>query len=258
MSKIFQAAAWWCWVPRFLTPEQFVRGVAEIGYAGIDLAPAEFFPLIHAHGLRISAIGGHGSIESGLNRRENHGRIERELRTNIELAARWKIPNLICFAGSRENLSEAEGIARTAEGLRRVAPAAEAAGVTLVLELLNSKVDHPDYQADRTSFAYEVCKAVASPRVKMLYDIYHMQIMEGDVIRTLRATHDEIAHYHTAGNPGRNELDDTQELHYAGIFRAIAATGYAGFVTHEFLPARDPLTGLREAFDIGAKHLSLP
>jgi hydroxypyruvate isomerase len=256
MGKILQAAAWWCWVPRFLTPDQFVRGLAEIGYAGIDLAPEEFFPLIQTHGLQISAIKGHDSIESGLNRRENHARIERELRTAIDLAARWKIPNLICFSGSRAGMRDAEGVARTAEGLRRVAPAAEAAGVTLVLELLNSKVDHADYQADRTSFAYDVCKAVASPRVKVLYDIYHMQIMEGDVIRTLQTAQDEIAHYHTAGNPGRNELDDTQELHYPGIFRAITATGYSGFVTHEFIPTRDPLAGLREAYEIGAEHLS--
>lgn len=255
MNRILQAAAWWCWVPRFLSPEQFVRGVADIGYAGIDLPPEEFFPLVHAHGLRISSFRGHDSIESGLNRRENHDRIERELHASIALAARWNIPNLICFSGSRAGLPDDEGIARTIEGLRRIAPVAEAAGVTLILELLNSKVNHPDYQADNTPFAYAVCKGVASPRVKILYDIYHMQIMEGDVIRTLQAAHDEIAHYHTAGNPGRGELDDTQELHYPGIFRAIAATGFSGFVTHEFLPTRDPLTGLREAFEIGAQHL---
>jgi hydroxypyruvate isomerase len=256
MSGILQSAAWWCWVPRFLSPEEFVRGVAEIGYAGIDLAPEEYFSLVRSHGLRIAAIKGHDSIESGLNRRENHDRIVRELRASIELAARWEIPNLICFAGSRAALSEREGVERTAEGLRRIAPIAEAAGVTLILELLNSKVDHPDYQADNTPFAYRVCKAVASPRVKVLYDIYHMQIMEGDVIRALRSAQDEIAHYHTAGNPGRNELDDAQEIHYPGVFRAIAATGYRGYVTHEFLPTRDPLAGLREAYEIGARYLA--
>ena len=159
------------------------------------------------------------------------------------------------YSWQNRKAANTAGAAIAAEGLARVTPMAEAAGVNLVLELLNSKVDHPDYQADRTAYAVDVCQRVASPRVKALYDIYHMQIMEGDVIRTIQQHHTEFAHYHTAGNPGRHELDATQEINYAPIFRAIKATGYSGYVVHEFMPAGDPLAGLRQAFEIGAANL---
>jgi hydroxypyruvate isomerase len=160
------------------------------------------------------------------------------------------IPNLICFSGRRAGLGDAEGAEITAEGLRRVAPAAEAAGVTLVLELLNSKIDHPDYQCDHTRWGAEVCRMVSSPRVKLLYDIYHMQVMEGDIIGTLRRHNDLIGHYHTAGVPGRHEIDGTQELNYPAILRAIAATGYSGYVGQEFLPQGDPGMALKAALDL--------
>ena len=166
------------------------------------------------------------------------------------MAEQWKIPNLICFSGSREAIDDTEGADITAEGLRRVAPAAEAAGVNLVIELLNSKVDHPDYQCDHTAWGIQVCQMVDSPRVKLLYDIYHMQIMEGDIIRTIRAHHQYFAHYHTAGNPGRNDMDDTQELYYPPIIRAIQETGYDGYVGHEFIPKGDPIAALRAAYEL--------
>lgn len=245
MAKISQSVAWWCFVPAQLAPEQFVRAVAEAGYAGIDLVPQAYWPLVADHGLAISAIDGHASITLGLNRADQHARIEQELRARIALAEQWRIPNIICFSGSRAGQAEEVGIANTAAGLARVATAAESAGVTLVLELLNSKVDHPDYQADHTAWGLEVCQRVSSPRVRLLYDIYHMQIMEGDLIRTLRAAQTMIGHYHTAGNPGRNDLDEAQEINYPAVLRAIAATGYTGYIAHEFVPKGEPVLALQ-------------
>ena len=248
MSRISQSVAWWCFVPGLMTPEQFIRAVAETGYPAIDLVPIEYCELVTAHGLAISSIGGHQPLEIGLNRRDQHDRIEQEILSNLAHAERWKAHNLICFSGNRNGLDDATGAEITAVGLARVAAAAEAAGVTLVLELLNSKVNHPDYQADHTAWGVQVCQMVASPRVKLLYDIYHMQIMEGDIIRTIQANHLWIGHYHTAGNPGRNELDDTQELAYPAILRAISTTGYTGYVAHEFIPKGDPLQALQTTF----------
>jgi hydroxypyruvate isomerase len=185
-----------------------------------------------------------------LNRRENHARIEREIRAKLELAQQWGVPNLICFSGNRAGIADDIGAQLTAEGLQRVAPYAEAAGVNLVLELLNSKVDHPGYQCDHSAWGLDVVRMVDSPRVKLLYDIYHMQIMEGDIIRTIRQHHAAFAHYHTAGNPGRNDLDDTQELYYPPIVRAIVETGYDGYLGQEFIPKGDPIAALKAAFDL--------
>ncbi len=255
MSTIQQAVAWWCFVPEKLTPEQFVQAAAAAGYAAVDLVPSEYWSLVKAHGLGISAIAGHHSLTDGLNRRELHESIGREILTAIEQAQRWNIPNLICFSGNRAGLDDAAGAAITAEGLARVAPAAEAAGVTLVLELLNSKVDHPDYQADHTAWGVEVCRQIGSPAVRLLYDIYHMQIMEGDVIRTIQEAHPWFSHYHTAGNPGRNDLDTEQELYYPAILRAIRATGYTGFIAHEFIPKADPAAALAAAFELCGPYL---
>ena len=201
----------------------------------------------------IASHGGHQSISSGLNDVTQHDRIEAEIHKNLALAVKYEIPNLIVFSGERRaGLSEAEGAENCAVGLRRVAKAAEDAGVTLVMELLNSKVDHRGYQCDRSAWGIQVCESVGSPRVKLLYDIYHMQIMEGDIIRTIQEGHAHFGHYHTAGNPGRRDMDDTQELNYPPILRAIAATGYDGYVGHEFIPKGDPVTALRAAFDLCA------
>jgi len=250
MARLKQSLAWWCFVPGAMTPEALLRTAAEIGYGAVELVPPEHWQLVREHGLRIASIAGHASIAEGLNRREHHERIEREILANLEHANQWTIPNLICFSGSRAGLSDAQGAEIAAEGLRRVAPAAEAAGVTLVLELLNSTIDHPDYQGDHTSWGAEVCRMVGSPRVKLLYDIYHMQIMEGDIISTIRAHSDLIGHYHAAGVPGRHEIDDAQELNYPAIARAIAATGYGGYIGQEFVPQGDPRAALKAAFDL--------
>jgi hydroxypyruvate isomerase len=248
MSAIVQSVGWWCFVPQLLSPEQFVVAAAEAGFAALDLVPPEHWGPVSDHGLAISSIAGHQPLEVGLNRRDQHERIGREIRAAIGHAQRLGIPNVICFSGNREGLDDATGLEVTAEGLRRVAPAAEEAKVTLVLELLNSKVDHPDYQADHTAWGVGVCQAIGSPRVKLLYDIYHMQIMEGDVIRTLRALHPLIGLYHTAGNPGRNDLDNAQELNYPAVLKAIQETGYAGYLAHEFIPKGEPVAALRTVF----------
>ncbi len=233
-----------------------VTAAAEIGYEGIDIWQREAdFPDIAAvaarHGMVIASCVGHNDIEEGLNRRENHARIEHELAESVDVAARHNIAGLICFSGRRRpEITDQEGIAMTVEGLRKIAPYAEKKGVTLLLELLNSKVDHEGYQADHTAWGVEVCRGVDSPRVKLLYDIYHMQIMEGDIIRTIRQYAEYIGHYHTAGNPGRNELHGDQELNYPAICRAIATTGRGVFVGHEFVPTTEPLEALRATYDL--------
>jgi hydroxypyruvate isomerase len=202
-----QSFSWWCFEGR-IELEQMLQATKRIGLTGIELIEPEFWPIVKKYGLEIASHRGHESIESGLNDRANHDRIEGELLKNIRLAEKWAVPNLIVFAGNRiAGVSEETGAHVTAECLARVAAIAESAGINLVLELLNSKVDHIGYQADHTSWGVQVCEMVASPRVKLLYDVYHMQITEGDVIRTIQANHHQIAHYHTAGNPGRNNLD---------------------------------------------------
>lgn len=229
---------------------------AEIGYAAVELwhRGDDFetvMTLAKEYGLAVASMSGHASLPDGLNKRANHDRIEAELKTSIDVAAQHNIPGLICFSGNRQpELSEEEAIEAVAAGLRRVAPYAEAKGVNLNLELLNSKVNHPGYQCDHTAWGVAVCERVNSPRVKLLYDIYHMQIMEGDIIRTIREHIQWIGHFHTAGNPGRNDLDETQELNYTAICRAISETGYDLYVGHEFRPKGDPIAALHDTFAI--------
>ena len=250
LRRLKQSVSWWCFVRGEVLPQTFIRAVADIGYEGIELVDQAYWPLIKAHGLSIASTNAGLSIEQGWNRREHHADLEQRIDAALHLAEQWSIPTIIVFSGTRQGLSDREGIEITAEGLSRIAPAAEDAGVTLALELLNSKVDHPDYQCDHTAWGVEVCRLVNSPRVKLLYDIYHMQIMEGDIIRTIRQYHPYIAHYHTAGNPGRHELDERQELNYAPIVRALLETGYTGYLGQEFLPLGDPIAALKQAFDL--------
>ena len=228
--------------------------VADIGFEAVELWSRgetldQTVKLAQRHGLVVASMMGHNALGDGLNKRSNHERIDSELRASIDIAAHHGIPGLICFSGNRQRYqTEIEAIAAVADGLRGVAPYAEQRGVNLNIELLNSKVDHPGYQCDHTAWGVAVCERVNSPRVKLLYDIYHMQIMEGDLIRTIRENIQWIGHFHTAGNPGRSNLDDTQELNYAGICSAIAATGYDLYVGHEFKPRNDLETALRQAF----------
>ena len=249
MSRIKQSLAWWCFCRGDVTPEKLIKEAARIGFAAVEMLPQEYYDMVREHGMRIAITGGHGTLTDGLNRRENHSRIEDEILKSLEIAVKYDIPGLICFSGNRGGISDEEGIEVTAEGLARVAKAAEEKGVNLCLELLNSKVDHPDYQCDHTWWGVEVCKRVNSPRVKLLYDIYHMQIMEGDLIRTIRDNIQYIGHFHTAGNPGRRDMDETQEIYYPAVMKAIADTGYDLYVGHEFVPKGDPIAALEAAFN---------
>tara|TARA_B100000902_G_scaffold387534_1_gene431820 strand:+ start:584 stop:1357 length:774 start_codon:yes stop_codon:yes gene_type:complete len=232
-----------------------IKEIAEIGYSAVEIwGRDEKFEELCDHtqeyGLTIASMIGHESLTDGLNNPNNHHRIEDELGKSIEIAVKSGISGLICFSGNRiAGLTESQALENTAKGLLRVAPYAERCGITLNIELLNSKIDHIGYQCDSTGWGLEIIKQVNSPNVKLLYDIYHMQIMEGDIIRTISENINAIGHFHTAGNPGRNELDDNQELNYSAICSTIAATDYKGFVGHEFRPRGDNIVGaLKQAF----------
>lgn len=250
MPRIKQSILWWCYENSGLSPEDLTRTIAEAGYAGVEVFEERYFQLVKDHGLAIASIQGHFPLEDGLNKRENAERIQQQVANGVRLAEAWSIPNLICFSGNRNGLADEVGAEITAETLRKVAPMVENAGVTLILETLNSKVDHPDFQCDSMAWAVKVCQMVDSPSVKILYDIYHMQVMEGDIIATIRQYHPYIGHYHTAGCPGRNEIDATQELYYPAIMRAILDTGYEGYVGQEFIPLGDPVLAIQDAFRI--------
>ncbi|MGI6368621.1 MAG: hydroxypyruvate isomerase family protein [Anaerolineae bacterium] len=244
--------------PSTMTLDDFCREVAEIGYAGIELMnPGDQLSTIveacHKYGLAVPSMVGHESLRDGLNKVENHDRIVAQLKANIDLAADHGIGGLIVFSGNRnDGQSDLEGMIACAHGLRKIAPYAEKKGVNLNMELLNSKVNHPGYQCDSTLWGVALCEMVNSPRVKLLFDIYHMQIMEGDLIRTIQNNVQWIGHMHTAGNPGRHDLDDDQELNYTGICRGIDAAGYAYYVGHEFRSKGDPMEALRRAWAVCA------
>src|SRR2546425_6182900 len=195
MGHIKQSIAWWSFALGDMSVERLVRMAADIGYEAIELVEQEHWQVIKDHGLAIASLKGQPSIEEGFNRREHHDHLELEVRANIALAARWGIPNVIVFSGNRDGLDDKTGAEITVQGLKRLARTAQDEGVTLILELLNSKVDHPDYQADKTIWGVQVCQMVDSPAVKLLYDIYHMQVMEGDIIRTIREHHAYFGHY---------------------------------------------------------------
>ncbi len=250
---INQSISWWCFANRGVDDVTLLRKAKEIGYKAVELIGPDRFAMVQDAGMAISSHGGHGTISSGLNDPDHYDRIEREILSSLELAVKWKIPNLIVFSGDRRSgVSEREAAEICAAGLRRVSKAAEQANVTLVMELLNSRVDHAGYQCDRTEWGVEMCKMVDSPRVKLLYDIYHMQIMEGDLIRTIKNNQSFLAHYHTAGNPGRKDMDKEQEIYYPAVFAAIEETGYSGYVGHEFVPKGEPIAALKAAFDLTA------
>jgi hydroxypyruvate isomerase len=227
---------------------EFCRAVAEMGLTAVDLLEEAEWAVARQHGLVCSmGYAGGGSIRDGLNVTANHDAIVRNFERTIPLAAAARVPNVITFFGNRRGMSDEQATATCIAGLNRVKKIAEDHGVTICIELLNSKVNHPDYQGDRTAFGAAIVKAVGSARVKLLYDIYHMQIMEGDLVRTIGDNKDLIAHYHTGGVPGRHELDATQEINWPAVCKAIVDTGFRGYLAHEFVPTRDPLTSLREA-----------
>ena len=245
-GRLKQSVSRWCYGT--IPMPEFCKAVAAMGLTAIDLLSEPDWAIVRDHGLICSmANAGGGSIANGLNVKANHDAIVKNFEEKIPRAAAMQIPNVITFFGNRKGMGDAEATANCIEGLNRVKKIGEDAGVTICVELLNSKVDHKDYQGDHTAFGVAIVKAVGSPRVKLLSDLYHMQIMEGDLIRTLRDNKDYIAHYHTGGVPGRHELDETQEVNWRAVATAIADTGYQGYVAHEFVPTRDPLTSLRDA-----------
>jgi hydroxypyruvate isomerase len=246
-GRLKQSVCRWCY-EKIPLPE-FCRGVADLGLTAIDLLRPAEWDVAREYGLGCSmGTIGAGTIPDGLNNRANHDAIVKAFAENIPLAAKKGVPNVISFFGNvQPGMSEAEAIDNCVAALNRAKAIAEDHNVTICVELLNSKVNHKGYQGDRTPFGVAVMKGVDSPRVKLLYDIYHMQIMEGDVISTIRQNLQYIAHFHTGGVPGRHELDDTQELNWRAVSRAIADTSFQGFMAHEFIPTRDPMTSLREA-----------
>jgi hydroxypyruvate isomerase len=244
-GRLKQSAARWCYSK--IAMDDLCRQAAELGLAGLDLVDEKDWPTCRKYGIVPAIVSGAGTIPVAWNRQENHDQLEKDMRANIAKAVAAKIPNVITFSGNRKGLADDAGRDTCILGLKRVAKIAEDSGVTICLELLNSKVDHKDYQCDHTRWGVEVVKAVGSPRVKLLYDIYHMQIMEGDVIRTIRENIQYIGHFHTGGVPGRHELDDTQELNWRTIAQAIADLKFEGYFAHEFVPLKDPMTSLKQA-----------
>jgi hydroxypyruvate isomerase len=244
-----QSACRWCYSKIDL--DTLCKEAARIGLKGIDLVKPEEWPTVKKYGLVPSMTAhGAGTIPDAWNRLENHQRLEQEMRESLNLAAEAGLPNVITFSGNRKGMPDGEGLENCAAGLNRVKKMAEEKGVTVNLELLNSKVNHKDYMADHTAWGVELMKRVDSPRVKLLYDIYHMQIMEGDIIRTIRQNFAYIGHFHTGGVPDRHEIDGTQELDYRAVAKAIADLGYKGYFAHEFVPVRAPIPSLEEAFNI--------
>ena len=250
MAHIRQCVSSWCFNRPDLSFLKLCHELKRIGYTGLELLPEDHWDFAKAQGLSVVTHGAHDGIANGLNRTENHPRIAKEITTAIDNAAAAGVANLVCFSGNRAGLDDATGLANTVAGLKLVAGYAELKGVTLLLELLNSKVDHKDYQCDHAAWGFEAIRRVGSMRVKLLYDIYHAQIMEGDLIRSFVPNIELIGHFHTAGVPGRHEIGDGQEIHYPGVMRAIAATTYFGVVGQEFVPAGDPIAALEEAYRI--------
>ena len=246
-GRINQSVSRWCY--RKFSLDELCAIAKKMGIKAIDLLGPNDFPTLKKHGLVCSLANTHG-LTKWLNRKENHEQCLAQIRSAIDAASEREFPNVISFPGNRAGMPDDVGVDNTVIALKQIAGYAEKKDVTICLEYLNSKVNHKDYMFDNMAWGVEVCKRVGSESVKILYDIYHAQIMEGDIIRTIRNNHEYIGHYHTGGNPGRNEIDETQELYYPAIMRAIAKTGYKGYVAHEFIPKRDPIKSLADAIRI--------
>ncbi len=248
-GRIHQSVCQWCYP--HIPLDQLAEYAAKIGLRGVDLLQPDEYEIPRRYGI-VCTMGyaGGGDIGKALNCTENHAAIEQAFRANIPRAAKAGVPNVITFSGNRAGRSDEEGARNTIIGLNRVKKIAENHGVTICLELLNSKHDHHDYMCDHTTWGMRVVQEVNSSNVKLLYDIYHMQIMEGDLIATIRGNVQWIGHFHTGGVPGRHELDGSQEVQWDGVMRAIADSGFKGYVAHEFVPTGDPLESLRKAVEL--------
>lgn len=240
----------WCF--KTLSVEELCIEVKKMGITGIDLVGPADWPVLQKHGLQSTMCNGAEiNLVDGFNEPKFHAQLIKQYSEMIPLVAKAGYKNLICFSGNRRGMDDETGLQNCVTGLKQLIPLAEKHNVVLVMELLNSKVNHKDYQCDKTPWGAELAKRIGSENFKLLYDIYHMQIDEGDVISTIKTYHPYIAHYHTAGVPGRHEIDDTQELYYPAIMKAILGTGFKGFVAQEFIPVQeDKLASLRKAIQI--------
>ncbi|MCL6524421.1 MAG: TIM barrel protein [Thermoflavifilum sp.] len=234
-NHIHHSACYWCY--QSIPLNDFCAALQQMGLTAIDLLQPNQFATAQKYGLEVAmCYGGDLGIPRGWNNPELHDQLVKNYSENIPIIARYGFKHVICFSGNRNGMDDETGLRNCVKGLQRILPVAEKYKVTIVMELLNSKVDHHDYMCDHTAWGVELCKRLDSENFKLLYDIYHMQIMEGDVIRTIRQYHPYIAHFHTGGVPGRHEIDDTQELYYPAIMRAIVETGFQGHVAQEFVP----------------------
>jgi len=248
-GRIKQSVCPWCFSPMPL--ETLCRNAAAMGILSVELVPPADWSILKKHGLVCALTSSHGFVD-GWNRRENWAMCREKVTEAIDASAAAGFPSVITFSGFRKGMADDVGLDNTVAGLKTVIGLAEKKKVNLCFEVLNSRVatemkGHPDYMGDKVEWAIEVCRRVGSPRMKILFDVYHVQIMQGDIIARIRQFHEYIGHYHTAGVPGRNELDDTQEINYPPIMREIVKTGYNGYVAQEFIPLRDPMQSLREA-----------
>ena len=252
-GRIRQSVVHWCFREHW-DVETLCKHARDLGLKSVELIGPEHWPVLERYGLVCAIAGSHGFTQ-GMNNPAYHDMCIERMRSRIDECAAHGFPSVITFTGFAEDIPDDVGIDNCVAGYKKIVGHAEEKKVTLCLEMLNSRVDetmkgHPGYQGDHTEYCVEIIRRVGSPRLKLLFDIYHVQIMDGDVIRRIREHQDVIGHYHTAGNPGRGELDDRQEIQYKPILEAIAETGYEGYVGQEFIPTRDPLAGLREAVEL--------
>jgi hydroxypyruvate isomerase len=249
-GRVNHSVCKWCY-PKISLDDLAVAG-KEFGLRSIELLTVEDFPTLKKHDLHCAMVSGvPGGITSGLNRIENHDKIVEFYERTAPIVAAAGFKNIICFSGNRKGQTDEDGLKNCTIGLQRVVKVCEKHNVIAAMELLNSRVNHPDYQCDKSAWGIELCKRVGSENFKLLYDIYHMQIMEGDLIATIKRSHQYFAHYHTGGVPGRNEIDDTQEIHYPAVMKAIVDTGFKGYVAQEFIPKRpDQIASLKQGVQI--------
>lgn len=249
-GKVNHSVCRWCY--NSIPLEDLCKAAKNIGLTSIELTGPDEWPVLKKYGLTSAMPNGAGmGIEKGFNDPRYHDELVASYEAIIPKVANAGLNQIICFSGNRNGLDDEKGIENCAIGLKRLMPVAEKHKVTIVMELLNSKVNHKDYQCDKTPWGAALCEAVGSERFKLLYDIYHMQIMEGDVIATIKKYHPYISHYHTGGVPGRNEIDESQELYYPAIMKAIVDTGFKGYVAQEFIPKReDKIASLKQGVEI--------
>ena len=240
------------WTYNHLSLDDLCATVKKLGFAAIDLVGPKEWSILQKHGVYSSMCNGAEiNLVNGWNNKQYHATLIKNYTEHIDLVAKAGYKNLICFSGNRNGMDEETGLKNAVEGLKQIMSLAEQKGVVVQMELFNSKVNHPDYMCDNTGWGIELCKRLGSPNFKLLYDIYHMQISEGDIIRTITNDHQYFGHYHTAGVPGRHEIDNSQELYYPAIMKAIVATGYKGYVAQEFIPTKeDKIAALQQAITI--------